>query len=71
MPKGQKASELETLSQRKSPLWKPLRTEKYEGRERKGLELGNQAGTKCRRDRNLVGLGLTRIKTRAEVTLWN
>lgn len=66
MPKGQKASELETLSQRKSPLRKPLRAKKYEGRERKGLELGNQTGAKCRRDRNLAGPGLTRMKTREQ-----
>lgn len=66
MPKGQKASELETLSQRKSPLRKPLRAEKYEGRERKGLELGNQTVAKCRRDRNLAGPGLTRMKTREQ-----
>lgn len=66
MPKGQKASELETLSQRKLPLRKPLRAEKYEGRERKGLELGNQ--TKFHRDRNLVGPGLTRMKTREQRT---
>lgn len=66
MSQGQKASELKTLSQRKSPLWKPLRAEKYEGRERKGLELGNQTGAEHHRDRNLAGLELTRMKTREQ-----
>lgn len=45
----------EKLSQRKPPLRKAPRSGKWGGRERKGLELGNQTGTKCLRDRQEPG----------------